>query len=154
MAKNTGANNRIAIKWVRDKAKSAYIKQSCCHICGATEELELHHTHALTNLFEKWAKEKNYSIDTDEDVLAIREEFIDTHHKEIYEDVYTLCNKHHVALHRVYGKSPALHTASKQNLWVENQKRKFNGMEPVKLDNEGESSATGNRKRSFFSGFY
>ena len=134
MASNT--NNRIAIKWIRDKAKSAYIKMPCCHICGATEDLELHHTNSLTNLFEKWCREKGYSTDTDEEVLAIRDEFIDTHHKEIYEDVFTLCNKHHVALHRVYGKSPPLHTANKQVSWVEKQKAKAEGrteaLEPKK----------------------
>lgn len=140
MASNT--NNRIAIKWIRDKAKSAYIKMPCCHICAATEDLELHHTNSLTNLFEKWCREKGYSYDTDEEVLAIREEFIDTHHKEIYEDVYTLCNKHHVALHRVYGKSPPLHTANKQVQWVEKQKAKAEGKTEVLVT-----------KKSFFGAF-
>jgi hypothetical protein len=141
MATNT--NKRVAIKWIRDGAKSAYIKLPNCYICDTTEDLELHHTHGLTNLFEKWAREKNYKIDTDEDVLAIRDEFISTHHKELYEDVYTLCNKHHQLLHKVYGKSPALITASKQGAWVENQKRKFNGMESVELVSK-EQSSTGN----------
>lgn len=150
MAKNTNTNKRVAIKWIRDKAKSAYEKQSVCHICGATEDLELHHTHGLTNLFEKWAKEKNYKTDTDDDILAIREEFIDTHHKEIYEDVYTLCAKHHMALHRVYGKSPPLHTASKQNLWIENQKRKLNGVEPINLVHESKPSTGSDKPRSWF----
>lgn len=154
MAKNTATNKRIPIKWIRDGAKSAYVKQTCCYICGSTEDLELHHTHGLTNLFEKWAREKNYKIDTDEDVLAIRQEFIDTHHKEIYVDVFTLCAKHHQALHRVYGKSPALHTASKQGLWIENQKRKLDGLEPTTLDTESKSSATGDSKRSFFKHLY
>ena len=129
MATNT--NKRVAIKWIRDKAKSAYEKMPSCHICDTNQDLELHHTHGLTNLFEKWAKQKNYSIDTDEDVLAIREEFIDTHHKEIYEDVFTLCSKHHMALHRVYGKSPPLHTASKQKHWIEAQKNKHNGIQTM-----------------------
>ena len=37
MAKNT--NNRIAVKWVRDKAKAAYVKQGSCYICGGTVDL-------------------------------------------------------------------------------------------------------------------
>lgn len=127
MAKNTG-NNRIAIKWVRDRAKSAYVKMPHCFICETTEDLELHHTHGMTNLFEKWCKEKGYLTDTDEQVIAIRDEFIDTHHHEIYEAVYTLCNKHHQALHRVYGKSPPLHTAKKQGHWIQVQKDKANGV--------------------------
>ena len=153
MARNTNTNKRVAIKWIRDRAKSAYDKQSECFICGTSEDLELHHTHGLTNLLEKWAKEKNYKLDTDDDVLAIRDEFIGTHHKEIYEDVYTLCNKHHMALHRIYGKSPALHTASKQGQWIENQKRKLNGLEPIKLDTQVESGAGGDSKRSWFGSF-
>ena len=135
-------NNRVAIKWIRDKAKSAYIKLPYCYICNTEEELELHHTNSLTNLFEKWCKEKGYSHDTDDEVLAIRDEFIDTHHREIYEDVFTLCNKHHVALHRVYGKSPSLHTANKQVQWVEKQKAKAEGNTEV-LET----------KKSFFSAF-
>jgi 5-methylcytosine-specific restriction endonuclease McrA len=152
MATNT--NKRVAIKWIRDGAKAAYIKLPNCYICGTTQDLELHHTHGLTNLFEKWAREKNYSIETDEDVLAIREEFINTHHKELYEDVFTLCNKHHQQLHKIYGKSPALITASKQGLWVENQKRKLNGMESAQLVSEEQPSTGENSSRSRFSSFY
>ncbi len=127
MAKNTG-NNRIPVKWVRDKAKSAYEKKSECHICGTTEDLELHHTRSITTLLENWAKANNYDISTDEGILAVRDEFIAQHHKEIYEDVFTLCNKHHVMLHGVYGKKPALYTADKQVRWIEIQKNKVAGV--------------------------
>jgi len=127
MAKNTG-NNRIPVKWVRDKAKSAYEKKSECHICGTTEDLELHHTRSITTLLDNWAKANNYDISTDEGILAVRDEFIEQHHKEIYEDVFTLCNKHHVMLHGVYGKKPALHTADKQVRWINIQKDKVAGV--------------------------
>ncbi len=127
MAKNTG-NNRIPVKWVRDKAKSAYEKKSECHICGTTEDLELHHTRSITTLLENWAKANNYDISTDEGILAVRDEFIAQHHKEIYEDVFTLCNKHHVMLHGVYGKKPALYTTDKQVRWIEIQKNKVAGV--------------------------
>lgn len=126
MAKNTG-NNRIPVKWVRDKAKSAYEKLDQCHICGSTEDLELHHTHSITILLENWCKEKDYDVSTDDGILAVRDEFIEAFHKEIYDDVYTLCNKHHVMLHGIYGKKPALHTASKQSSWIEKQITKQNG---------------------------
>lgn len=152
MASNT--NKRVGIKWIRDGAKSAYVKLPNCYICDTTVDLELHHTHGLTNLFEKWAREKKYSIDTDEEVLAVREEFIDTHHKELYVDVFTLCNKHHQLLHKVYGKSPALITASKQGTWIENQKRKLHGMESVKLVSEDQPLAADNSARSWFNSFY
>jgi len=124
MAKNTG-NNRIPVKWVRDKAKHAYEKKESCHICGTSDDLELHHTRSITTLLENWAHANKYDISTDEGILAVRDEFIEQHHKELYEDVYTLCNKHHVKLHSIYGKKPALSTADKQSRWVELQKEKF-----------------------------
>ena len=126
MAVNT--NKRASVKWIRDGAKSAYEKQGACFICSSETELELHHTHSLTLLLEKWAKEKGYDISSDEGTLAIREEFIDIHRTEIYDMVFTLCNKHHVALHRVFGKAPPLHTADKQNRWIEKQKAKALGL--------------------------
>ena len=129
MAKNT--NKRIPVKWIRDGAKSAYEKQNVCYICGSENDLELHHTHSITLLLESWAKTGGHSLETDEEVLQIREEFIETHNKEIYEDVYTLCNHHHVMLHSVYGKAPPLSTAPKQNNWIEKQKQKLLGGEVV-----------------------
>jgi len=124
MAKNTG-NNRIPVKWVRDKAKSAYDKKPECHICGTGEDLELHHTHSITVLLENWANKMGYNISTDDGILAVRDEFIETYYKEIYDDVFTLCNKHHVKLHSVYGKKPELHTADKQVRWIATQKAKY-----------------------------
>lgn len=121
MAKNTGMN-RIPVKWVRDRSKAAYDKDSECYICGTTEDLELHHTHSITLLLNNWVQKNNYDVSTDEGIIAVRDEFIAEHHKQIYEDVYTLCNKHHVKLHGVYGKSPPLHTADKQGRWIESQK--------------------------------
>ena len=124
MAKNTG-NNRIAVKWLRDKAKKAYEKKDCCYICSINIDLELHHLRSLTTLLENWAAVNNYDISTDEGILAVRDEFIEQHQKELYEDVYTLCNKHHVKLHSIYGKKPALGTADKQARWIEIQRQKF-----------------------------
>ena len=125
MAKN---NNRIPVKWVRDRAKAAYDKKDFCYICNTDEDLELHHTHSMTLLLNAWAKDTGYDITTDDGIIAVRDEFIATYHKEIYEDVYTLCNKHHVALHSVYGKAPTLVSASKQGNWIEKQKAKFTGV--------------------------
>lgn len=130
MAKNTG-NKRIPVKWIRDKAKSAYEKKSECYICGTSEDLELHHTHSITLLLEKWSQAKGYDISTDENIIAVRDEFIEDHFEEIYDHVYTLCNRHHVALHNIYGKSPALGTAAKQGKWIEIQKLKKLGKAPV-----------------------
>jgi hypothetical protein len=122
MAINT--NKRIAVKWVRDRAKRAYTKQLDCYICNTTANLELHHLHSVTVLLETWAAKMGYDISTDEGICAVRDEFIETHHTELYELVYTLCNPHHVALHGVYGKSPAPNTVLKQKRWIELQRDK------------------------------
>jgi len=134
-------NKRVAIKHVRDRAKSAYVKQDHCFICGSEDDLELHHTTSLTLLFDKWAKDNNYDISTDEGVIAVRDEFIEAHYSQIYYEVFTLCNKHHVLLHSVYGKAPSLSSSSKQNAWIEKQKAKFLG-DPTVVE------------KGSFSGFY
>lgn len=124
MAKNTD-NKRIAVKHVRDKAKAAYEKQDHCCICDTREDLELHHTHSITILLNNWAHLKGYDISTDAGILAVRDEFIEHHRKEIYDDVYTLCNRHHVKLHSIYGKAPATISAPKQTIWIQKQREKF-----------------------------
>lgn len=126
MAKNTN-NNRIPVKWVRDRAKSAYEKQGECYICGTNLDLELHHTHSITTLLENWAERNNYDISTDDGILAVRDEFIEDHHSEIYEKVYTLCNTDHVALHRIFGKKPPQGSEEKQERWINIQKNKRTG---------------------------
>ena len=129
MAKNT--NNRIPVKWIRDKAKAAYEKQSYCYVCGKTDDLELHHLHSITILLNRWADHKGYDISTDDGILAVRDEFIAEHRTELYDLVYTLCNKHHVSLHGVYGKAPAFGSEDRQKNWIEKQKAKAEGKTPV-----------------------
>ena len=124
MAKNI-SNNRIPIKWVRDRAKAAYIKKDECFICGTKQDLELHHLHSLTILLNRWADKNNYDISTDDGILAVRDEFIEQHYTELYEMVYTLCNGHHIKLHGVYGKAPAPNSTDKQRSWIEKQKAKL-----------------------------
>lgn len=143
MAKNTD-NKRLAVKHVRDKAKHAYDKASECYICGTTEDLELHHTNSISLLLEQWAKKRGYDISTDAGILEVRDEFIAFHDRQLYQDVRTLCNKHHVNLHRVYGKAPPLSTADKQIAWIEKQKAKHEGrdIEPSEAP-----------KKSFFGAF-
>ena len=74
MAKNTG-NNRIPVKWVRDKAKSAYDKKDHCYICGTDQDLELHHFNSITILLERWATAKSYDISTDDGILSVQVPF-------------------------------------------------------------------------------
>ena len=125
MAKNT--NKRIPVKWVRDRAKAAYEKKSSCYICETSVDLELHHLHSVTILLDKWAEAKGYDISTDAGILTVRDEFIAEHHTELYDQVYTLCNRHHVALHGVYGKAPRPGSETKQAHWIETQRTKFTG---------------------------
>ena len=135
MAKNT--NKRIPVKWVRDRAKSAYEKQTTCFICGSQQDLELHHLHSITVLLERWAQAQGYDISTDEGILAVRDEFIEQHRVEIYDQVYTLCNRHHVQLHGVYGKTPQPGSEPKQARWIQLQREKHVSGEVVKTPSYG-----------------
>lgn len=125
------ANNkkRVPVKWIRDLAKKAYEKDTKCFICDSEAELELHHLCSVSYLLEVWCTKNGYKLDTDEDVLAIREAFISAHHDELYNQVFTLCNKHHVKLHSIYGKIPNPGTAAKQAAWIKTQRDKFLGLE-------------------------
>lgn len=120
-------NKRLPVKWVRDKAKAAYIKKDSCFICGTSEDLELHHLHSISILLEDWCKKLGINLESDDDILRVRDRFIEEHMDQIYNKVYTLCNTHHTRLHHIFGKSPANSTASKQESWLDIQKRKIEG---------------------------
>lgn len=122
---------RDPIKYVRDRAKARYKKGSHCEICGAIENLDFHHYYTMTPLFNKWCKEKKYTIKVVDDILAIRDEFISDEEDKVYNQTVTLCHEHHMKLHSVYGKDPALFTAEKQMNWVRIQREKH---EARKLD--------------------
>ena len=115
---------RDPIKYVRDRAKAKYIKGSHCEICRTTEKLDFHHYYTMTPLFNKWLKKNGYSIDTVDDILCIRDDFIADENEKIYDLTVTLCHEHHMKLHSVYGKDPPLSTAEKQMRWVEIQRNK------------------------------
>ena len=109
---------RDVIKYVRDRAKKAYEKGPSCDICGTTEQLDLHHYNGLTELFNMWCRKNNIKINTEEDILVVRDRFIEEHNKELYEDVTTLCKKHHMELHSLFGKAPVFTSAMAQAKWV------------------------------------
>ena len=119
---------RDLVKYVRDKAKSKYKKSNNCYICGDTDHLDFHHYYGLTELLETWLKQKNIIIEKEQDILALRESFIDENYDKVYDYTVTLCHKHHLRLHSIYGKRPKLITAEKQNKWVEIQREKQHGM--------------------------
>mgnify|MGYP005666575161 CR=1 FL=1 len=118
---------RLPVKYIRDKAKAAYEKQSECKICGTDQNLELHHFAGLTDLFNRWIRRKKLKIETTDDILEHREDFIAEHTKELYEDVVTLCKTHHGKLHEYFGKAPVLSSAKLQARWVEKQRGKHLG---------------------------
>jgi len=116
---------RDLVKYVRDKAKSQYKKDTECYICGSTENLDFHHYNGLTELLEWWMKQRNITIETEEEILALREKFIKDNEDEVYKQAVTLCHMHHQRLHNIYGKRPKLITAKKQQNWVEIQRKKY-----------------------------
>jgi len=116
---------RDLVKYVRDKAKSKYKKETECYICGSTENLDFHHYNGLTELLEWWMKQRNIIIETEEEILALREKFIKDNEDEVYKQAVTLCHMHHQRLHTIYGKRPKLITAKKQQNWVEIQRKKY-----------------------------
>jgi hypothetical protein len=118
---------RYPIKYIRDRAKSRYVKDDSCFICGATESLDFHHFTTLSDLFNRWAAKHRLEP---EDILDYRDRFIEEHEAELFELAVTLCHNHHLKLHSIYGKNPSLGTASKQARWVQKQRDKH-GLESV-----------------------
>lgn len=116
---------RDLVKYVRDKAKSQYKKASNCYICESTENLDFHHFYGLTELLETWLKQKKIIIKSEQEILEIRELFIDENYDKVYNYAVTLCHAHHLRLHSIYGKRPKLITAEKQKHWVEKQREKY-----------------------------
>lgn len=125
MARNT--NKRVATKHIRDGIKSNYSKKECCEICGTKDDLELHHYHTVSLLLKNYAAENGIPISTDDEVLAMRDDFYQVFWHELVEDTVTLCNTHHVRLHKIYTQEPTLASAPKQRNWVAAQAVKFSG---------------------------
>jgi len=78
----------------------------------------------MSEMLDKWLARNKHNPRTPEEIMAIRDQFIEEHHTEVYEATVTLCHPHHIKLHGVYGKSPSLATAKKQPNWVEKQRIK------------------------------
>ena len=51
--------------------------------------------------------------------------FIGENEQKIFDEAVTLCHKHHLKLHSVYGKKPKLYMLKKmKKKWVERQREK------------------------------
>lgn len=121
---------RDKVKYIRDKAKASYEKDTECRICGSQIKLDFHHFHTLAPLLHKWLEEKQKLRPehyTDEYIVVWRDEFIDDNWAELYTETVTLCHDHHLKLHSIYGRNPGLHTVEKQKRWVQIQREK-NGL--------------------------
>ena len=77
---------RDLIKYVRDKAKAKYSKGSECFICESKENLDFHHFHGLTELLDIWLIRNKITISTAEDIISVRERFIEEHYQELYDE--------------------------------------------------------------------
>lgn len=130
MAANTNNKKRTPIRYIRDGIKQQYNKGSCCEICGVSEDLEFHHYHTVAYLLEKYIQVNKLKVDTEEQILAMRDKFYKEYWYELVDDAVTLCNTHHVQLHRIYGQKPLLSTTEKQKQWVLKQKDKAEGRVP------------------------
>jgi len=115
---------RIPIKYVRDRAKSRYKKDSRCYVCGNGGSLDFHHLFTVDVLFDNWLKDNKIIINSAEDIIAVRDDFIESHIYEMYEYARTLCKPCHKRLHTVYGQRPSLATAQKQERWLAKQREK------------------------------
>ena len=49
---------RDPVKYIRDRAKSKYEKESECYICGTDSQLDFHHFYSLAPLLRQWLKVK------------------------------------------------------------------------------------------------
>jgi hypothetical protein len=110
---------RDVVKYVRDKAKSRYVKGPACEICGSTQRLDFHHFYSLTPLLYRWIRANKLDP---KNVVDFRDDFIEAHEAELYEHAVTICHNHHLELHSRFGKDPSLGTAKKQMKWVERKK--------------------------------
>ena len=115
---------RDLVKYVRDKAKSKYKKDTQCYICGETENLDFHHFYGMTELLETWLKRNKITITSADEIMNLRELFIEEYTNEIYQEAATLCRAHHQRLLSIYGKRPKLVTALKQKRWAKIQREK------------------------------
>ena len=70
-------------------------------------------------------KNKDITVETEEEILELREVFIKENEDKVYKQAVTLCHMHHLRLHNIYGKRPKLITAKKQQRWVEIQRNKY-----------------------------
>lgn len=121
--------NKYAVKIVREYIKKDYKARDCCYICGETATLELHHLYSLSETWNTWLdKQKIRHLESDDHVKQLRVQFAEDCSEQLSnKHLITLCKKHHLALHTVYGQRYSNHLVPKIRNWVEIQKDKHSG---------------------------
>lgn len=116
---------RDPVKYIRDSMKSQYKAREQCFICGCSENIELHHLYSVAELWHAWQKSSRVRVETDEDIINCREQFITENALYLSnEHLYSLCKAHHQRLHSIFGKSYSNYTARKVAKWLDAQKLK------------------------------
>jgi hypothetical protein len=117
---------RFPIKYIRDFIKKDYKLRDKCYVCGATDNLELHHLFSVSELFRKWCQEnKILSIDNVDEIKEYRVKFSEDCAKELsHDNLFTLCGKHHKQLHSIYGQTYSNHLTEKIHKWLDIQRLK------------------------------
>jgi hypothetical protein len=117
---------RFPIQYIRDFIKKDYKLRDKCYVCGATDNLELHHLFSVSELFRKWCQEnKILSIDNVDEIKEYRVKFSEDCAKELsHDNLFTLCGKHHKQLHSIYGQTYSNHLTEKIHKWLDIQRLK------------------------------
>lgn len=125
MEKSNSAFTRLPVKWLRDGIKSKYKDREPCFICGAQENIELHHIYSISDLWNLWIRKNGIKISSDADVLDNRAQFeLDNEEYLSNENLYSLCKSHHQRLHQIYGKSYSMYMGNKVREWIHKQRDK------------------------------
>ena len=102
--------------------------QSNCYIVATQIDLDFHHYYGLTELLETWLKQKKIIIEKEQDILALRESFIDETLDKVYDYTVTLCHKHHLRLHSIYGKTTQIdHSRETKKMGRDTERKTWHG---------------------------
>jgi len=120
---------RLPLKYIRDSIKSAYKIKDVCYICGTNKDLELHHLHGLSQLWNEWCNENNIIISnivTVKEMNELRGRFSkDCEESLSHKYLFSLCKVHHLKLHTIYGQHYHNGLTPKILNWLERMKEKY-----------------------------
>lgn len=120
---------REPVKYIRDFIKKEYRKADTCFICGASNDLELHHVYSLSQLWRDWLHEEDIEkVEWLEQITKLRVNFSKARREQLSnQHLYTLCKAHHSRLHTIYGQRYDNGLVSKIESWLKLQREK-NGL--------------------------